>query len=81
MNIKRLPDFKSSDERDAYFRDHADFFTVVKKAGRGYERDECKTLADAEKLAKTKQVIGGSGYMIYAVIGEQSAFVKAIPPK
>lgn len=72
-------DFTSHEDRDNYFRDNADYFTVVKKTGVGvYDRDECKSLADAEALAKTKQTIGGGSYMIYAVIGEQSAFVKAI---
>ena len=74
-----LPDFKSHDERDNYFRDHAEYFTVIKKHGVGaYQRDECKTLAEAENLVKTRQAIGGGNYMIYAVIGNQSAFVKGM---
>lgn len=73
------PDFKTWQERDAYFREHADYFTLVKKSGVGqYDRSEFKTLAEAEKAAQTKALIGGGGWMIYAVIGEQSAFVKAI---
>ena len=74
-----MPDFKSHEERDLYFRQNADYFTLVKKAGVGiYARDEFQTLEAAEKAAQTKKVIGGGGYMIYAVIGEQSAFVKSI---
>lgn len=77
--MKPLPDFKSHQERDDYFRDNADYFTIVKKAGVGaYARDERNSLAEAEALAKTKITIGGGRYMIYAVIGEQSAFVKTI---
>lgn len=73
------PDFKTIDERDKYFRENADYFTLIKKEGiGGYTRDERKTLADIEALAKTKITIGGGNYMIYAVIGEQSAFVKAV---
>lgn len=72
-------DFTSSQDRDDYFRDNADYFTVVKKDGVGnYARDECKSLAEAEALAQTKKTIGGGSYMIYAVIGEQSAFVKGV---
>lgn len=79
MTQNTTPDFKSIEERDKYFRDHADYFTVVKKEGVGhYARDECKSLVEAEALAKTKITIGGGSYMIYAVIGEQSAFVKAV---
>lgn len=76
---KAMPEFKSHAERDAYFRDHAEYFTLVKKAGVGkYERSEYNSLAEAKAAAKTKQLIGGGSYMIYAVIGEQSAFVEAI---
>lgn len=78
--LSGMPDFKSHAERDEYFREHADYFTVIKKAGVGhYSRDESKTLAEAEALVKVKQTIGGGNYMIYAVIGEQSAFIKGMP--
>ena len=74
-----LPDFKTYQERDNYFLRNADYFTLVKKQGVGnYQRDERKTLEEIERLAKTKQTIGGGSYLVYAVIGEQSAFVKAI---
>lgn len=73
-----IPDFKSSQERDDYFRDHAEYFTAVRKSGLGYERNEAPTLAEAVKLAKTKITIGGGRYMIYAVIGTQSAFVQSV---
>jgi len=76
---KPLPDFQSIQERDDYFRVNADYFTLIKKAGVGhYARDERKTLAEIEALAKTKLTIGGGHYMVYAVIGGQSAFVKTI---
>ena len=76
---KALPDFKSIQERDDYFRDNADYFSLVSKTGVGnYGRDEYKKLAEAEAAAKTKITIGGGRYMIYAVIGVQSAFVKSI---
>jgi hypothetical protein len=76
---KPLPDFQTFQDRDDYFRDNADFFTLVNKTGVGnYSRDEYKKLAEAEAAAKTKITIGGGRYLIYAVIGEQSAFVKAI---
>lgn len=76
---KLAPDFKSIEERDKYFRDNADYFSLIKKDGVGhYARDELKSLEEAEALAKTKITIGGGNYLIYAVIGEQSAFVKAV---
>lgn len=78
--IGAMPDFKSHEERDKYFRDHADYFTAIKKSGVGhYDRNEAKTLDEAIKMAQTKQAIGGGNYMIYAVIGQQSAFVQSVP--
>lgn len=75
------PDFKTSQERDDYFRDHADYYTLIKKGGVGvYDRTEYLTLDSARKAGQTKNTVGGTGLMIYAVIGEQSAFVEGIKP-
>lgn len=80
--MKHLPDFKSFQERDDFFRDNADYFTVVKKSGVGlYDRVEAKTLEEAKRKAQTKITIGGGRWMIYAVIGEQSAFVMNMQEK
>lgn len=80
MKHKLLPDFQTYQQRDAWFAENADYFTVVKKDGVGHvARDEAPTLAAAEASAKTKQTIGGGKYLIYAVVGEQSAFVKTVP--
>lgn len=74
-----LPDFQTYQDRDKYFLENADYFTLIKKSGVGhYARDERKKLEDIEALARTKIAIGGGQYMVYAVIGNQSAFVKAI---
>ena len=79
---KPLPDFKSHEERDQYFREHADYFTIIKADGPDrFSRDEQKTLEAAEKTAQTKITIGGGRYLIYAVVGEQSAWVKNIGQK
>jgi len=75
-----LPDFHTWKERDTYFAEHAEYFTTVKKDGVGhYDRDDHKTLAQAEAAVKLKQNVGGGNYLIYAVIGEQSALVKPMP--
>jgi hypothetical protein len=78
---KYLPDFATYQERDEYFKKHADYFTVVAKHGMTYERMQYNTLEDALKAAHTKATIAGGGWMIYAVIGHQSAFVQAVKPK
>lgn len=77
---KSMPDFKSHDERDQWFKENATYFTVVKKSGVGtYERKEVTTLEEAMNLAQTKHTVGGGGYMIYAVVNEQSALVGTVP--
>ena len=77
-----MPDFKSHDERDKWFAEHADYYTCIKKEGVGhYNRSETATLAEAELLVKTRQTLGGGNYLIYAVVAEQSALVKAMPYK
>lgn len=76
--MKSIPVFKSHDERDAYFRDNADHYTLVCKAGLGYERHSFKTLEEAKAAGQTKAVISGGGWMIYGVINEQSAMVATI---
>lgn len=76
---KPLPDFKSHEERDNYFKQHADYFTLIKKSGVGtYQRDERNSLEEIISLAQTKITVGGGKYLVYAVIGEQSAFVMTI---
>jgi hypothetical protein len=75
-----LPDFKTYEERDTYFRENADYFTVVKKTGVGiYDRFEFSSLDEALRAAQTKATIGGGGWMIYGVIDGQSAFVTSVP--
>lgn len=79
---RSMPDFKSNQERDDYFREHAEYFTLVRKAGVGiYDRFEFKTLAEAVKAGHTKATIGGGGWMIYGVIGTQSALITTIKPE
>jgi hypothetical protein len=80
--MKSIPVFKNHDERDAYFRDNADYYTLVRKSGVGvYERIEYRTLAEALAAGQTKAVISGGGWMIYGVIGEQSAMVATVKPR
>lgn len=76
---KSIPVFGTIEERDAYFNENADYFTLIKKEGVGHcQRDERNSLDEIEKLAKTKIEVGGGRFLVYAVIGEQSALVKTI---
>ena len=74
-------DFKTSEERDTYYRKHAEYFTVVCFRGVGnYERHECQNLPDAEKLGYVLARDSGRVFGIYAVIGNSDAFVKLVKP-
>ena len=78
-----MPDFSSSHERDAWVKDHADYFTVVRYLGprKGYERYEVPTLAEAEQLAGRMAEKAGVPYMIYAVSGIHDAFMSKVGKK
>ena len=77
--MKQLPDFKSSEERDRFFLENSDYFTVIRKTGVGtYERSELKNLEYAQKVAEMKRHLFGGNYLIYAVIGSQSALVQTV---
>lgn len=75
-----MPDFKSSQERDKWMVDHADYFTVGRRSKGRYERFELPTLPEAEKLAGRMANEAKAPYMIYAVAGIHDAFVKAVKP-
>lgn len=73
-------DFESIAERDAWMIANAEYFVVGRRLGpgEGYERHECKTLAEAETLARRMFERVNKPYLIYAVVGNHDAFVKAI---
>lgn len=78
-----VPDFRTYQERDAWIRDHSDYFTVVRYLGprRGYERHEVKSLEAAEVLARRMSNESGVPYLIYAVNGISDALVTTIKPE
>lgn len=73
-------DFVSIRDRDAWMADNAEYFTVVRHLGprEGYERHEVKTLAEAVEMAGRMAKVAKRPYLIYAVVGELSAFVKSV---
>lgn len=73
-----MPDFQTYQERDAWIKAHADYFTVVRYLGprRGYERHEVKTLAEAQALAGRMSVEAGVPYLVYAVSGIHDAWME-----
>jgi hypothetical protein len=79
--MKPIPDFKSIEERDTWFRDNADYFTVVRHNGHGnYTKIECNSLKEALYTAKWLATKHDNTWMIYAVVGVSDAFVRMITP-
>ena len=76
-------DFQTIKEHDEWVIKQANLFTVVRYLGprNGYERHETKTLPQAEALAGRMADMVDRIYLIYAVAGERSCFVKSIHPK
>lgn len=74
--------FDSSQHRDEWIQSNADYFTVVRKLPppAGYERHECQTLKSAESLAKKLANEANRAYLIYAVAGDSSSFVRGVQP-
>ena len=73
-----LPEFKSEPERQQWITDHATLFTVIRRQGRRYEREEFHTLAGAETYAeKIVARDANARLLIYAVYGVHDTYVKS----
>ncbi len=80
--MTQLPDFKSINERDQYFLEHAEMFTVVRRLSPySIDRYGCRNFSAAERLATELAAKFQKPYMIYAVIGPYDSFVEAVHPK
>ncbi len=80
--MTQLPDFKSINERDEYFLEHAEMFTVVRRLSPySIDRHECKNYLEAITLAEKLVKETGRPYMIYSVIGPYDGFVVAVQPQ
>ncbi len=80
--VTQLPDFKSINERDQYFLDHAEMFTVVRRLSPySIDRHGCRNFSAAKRLATELAAKFQKPYMIYAVIGPYDSFVEAVQPQ
>jgi hypothetical protein len=74
----QLPDFKTAKERDQYFLENAEMFTVIRRLSPySVDRHECKGYLEATRLADKLTKDTGRIYMIYAVIGPYDSFCEA----
>jgi hypothetical protein len=75
-----LPDFKSPEERHAYFRRHVGFFTAACRLERFTYRSEHETLEDARAAAAAVAKALNKVIMIYAVIGNYDQWLENVKP-
>lgn len=73
--------FISSEQRSQWLIQNADYFTVVRRVRRTYERHERPTLEEARRLAKSLVDRCGQPFMIYAVKGVHDTWVENVMPE
>jgi len=76
---KHIPTFSSQQEREKWFIDNADYFTVIQFRGVGkYDRHELKTKDQAMEAAKLLAETKGGKWMVYSIVGESSVYVTTV---
>jgi hypothetical protein len=79
--MTQLPDFKTAKERDQYFLENAEMFTVIRRLSPySVDRHECKGYFEATRLATKLAKEAGRPYLIYGVIGPYDSFIETRLP-
>jgi hypothetical protein len=78
MTADQPINFESSNERNAWIIQHADYFVACRLIDRKRERHEAKTLDEARALAKQLLKQNPKPLLIYAVEGIHDTFVEAV---
>jgi len=81
-DVPFIPEFSKAEERNKWIKDNAQYFTVIRKRLRRYERDECWSLAEAVQLAQRRleRDPGKQPLLIYAVAGGHDALAATVHP-
>jgi len=79
-DVPFIPEFTKADERNKWIKDYAQFFTVIRRRNRRYERDECWSLEEATQLAQKRLAHDElkQPLLIYAVAGGHDALVATV---
>ncbi len=65
-----IPEFSKADERNKWILENSQYFTVICKRNRRYDRDECWSLEEAINLAQRRLLRDPlHPLLIYAVAG------------
>jgi hypothetical protein len=81
-DIPFIPEFSKADARNKWIMENAQYWTVIRKRKRRYERDECWSLEDAVKLAQRRLANDPhkQPLLIYAVAGGHDALAATVHP-
>jgi hypothetical protein len=77
---KPLPDFRSPKEKQAYFRDNADFFSATCRVDGFAQTSRHATIGEARDAARTRAQTWKKVVIIYAVIGLTSEWLENVDP-
>lgn len=77
-----IPEFREYRERNKWIRDHATYFTVIRRRNRSNLREERPTLGEAEALAK-EHIADDANVrcLIYAISGIHDTLVATVSAK
>ena len=75
-----LPDFQSPEQRQQYFKEHADVYTVSCRYRGIRHRSEHQTLEAARTAAEYVAKIAGRPAIIYGVIGDSGEWLENVQP-
>jgi hypothetical protein len=78
--VKPLPDFRTPKEKQAYFRDNADFFSATCRVDGFPQTTRHATIEEARETALTRAKAWNKPVIIYAVIGLSSEWLENVEP-
>jgi hypothetical protein len=79
-SIQHMPDFKTAEDRQTFFKENADYFTATCRTQRFKHRSEHKTLDDARTAAAIICRTMQRAALIYGVIGSSSEWLENVHP-
>lgn len=74
-----IPDFFDAKARHKWIRDHANYFTAIRRKDRSYLREERPSFDEAVAYAQRQlKRVPDARFMIYAVYGQSDALVATV---
>jgi len=76
-----LPDFRTADERQQWFRQNAEHFTATCRAGTVSYKSEHKSLDEARSTATQLAKIMKKTIMLYGVVNSYDQWLENVKPE